>query len=1241
MKINAKNGKYLIVIAFAIAAIVSVILLGKVKINYNISDYLDDKTETKISLGIIEEQFGLSGDVQVMIEDVDLAEADRIKQTILGVENVASVSFDGSSSDSYKDGNALFTVLLSGDEYSESARGAVSDIESALSDEYGDRLHLGGTVSEKIALRNAIQKEIALILAISLCLVAILMLITAKSWLEPLVILAAAGVAVLLNMGTNIFFGQISYITNAVAAILQLALSMDYSIMLLHGYRDMKKTESDKHTAMLQAIKRVLNPVSASALTTMAGLFALLFMSFRIGFDIGIVLIKSILISAISALTLLPAFLLIFDTLLEKTKKRDLVLKGDLFRNLALKYGKFVAPVALFFVVVCCVLQTANSFSFTDASNKNKDITDAFGENNTVIIVYENDELTEEKERELMEVLATFKKSDGSPVLKKTISLSTTVRERYDVKAASDTLGVSEENAELLFALYHLRNDSASVKMSAPEFISFADTLLKEDPDAESLASSEIKKVLGALSSANIFANSPRTAEEFCSVLAESDLVEKGKLNSLKAMIKQMYGLYFYDEIEDNTVVVYDMLSFIPEAAKNPLTKGFITENTVTAVTKFIETIDGLDEQRKELAGYITLKQDLTNQKNDILRQKNELITLRAELKETKTSITAQKQELIAKRQEVVQALEMIDPLLKVATLLGDQVAIKEYTAKKAEAEAGLIQIDNGIAQIDAGIAEIEANLPKIDSGIAQIDEGVIQINDGIAEIDANLPEIEARIAEIDAVIAAVNSAHGYETFVEAIKTFTEPELKKASEKKLELTDKKAELTASLDELKLQLDAAVKSGNSAKKKVLNKQISETTKEIAKVDEELAAAVSEYTALESLGNISKEAIQQLYIIYFDTNGKIPNKKILKNDFVDFVIDTAKNNTVINSFATDETLAMVSLLSDAEKLSYSEMAETLNAIVSATPSLGENGGLGKVSEELLLGTYLKYAAKNDIFMDEKICAEDLVNFLAEGELPLIELSEEQKSMLTEAKITLENGKGLLVGENYSRILLTVDLPAEGADSSKFATDVTDVTKQIFGDGAHVAGEIISSNDLAVAFEDDNKLISVFTIVSIFIIIMLVFKSISLPVLLVAIIQGAIWIAMSTSLITGPMFFMSYIMAICILMGATIDYGILMSTSYVDARSSLDKKDALLCALEIALPTVFTSGLILMICGLVVGLIASQISISSVGFLLFKGTLISTVMITAVLPSVLYLLDGFILKLTLKKGKRSSLK
>ena len=113
------------------------------------------------------------------------------------------------------------------------------------------------------------------------------------------------------------------------------------------------------------------------------------------------------------------------------------------------------------------------------------------------------------------------------------------------------------------------------------------------------------------------------------------------------------------------------------------------------------------------------------------------------------------------------------------------------------------------------------------------------------------------------------------------------------------------------------------------------------------------------------------------------------------------------------------------------------------------------------------------------------------------------------------------------------------------------------------------------------------------------------------------------------------MSYIMSSCILMGATIDYGILLSTNYIRGRERMDKREALNFALDAAMPTIFTSGLILMICGFVVGLVASQTSISSVGFLLFRGTLISVIMITLVLPALLYLFDKIVLKLTITKS------
>ena len=246
----------------------------------------------------------------------------------------------------------------------------------------------------------------------------------------------------------------------------------------------------------------------------------------------------------------------------------------------------------------------------------------------------------------------------------------------------------------------------------------------------------------------------------------------------------------------------------------------------------------------------------------------------------------------------------------------------------------------------------------------------------------------------------------------------------------------------------------------------------------------------------------------------------------------------------------------------------------------------------------------------------------------------MTDDNRAKVSEAQDNVASATDLFLGDNYSRMLLSVDLPNESKESTEFVEYLTDLVKDTFGEDAHIAGKMPSTYDLQQAFDADNTFITIFTIISIFIIIVVVFRSLSLAVVLVSVIQGAIWIAMSTSLITGPMFFMSYIVTTCILMGATIDYGILMSTSYLEHRQTLDKKESLYKAVEAAMPTVFTSGMILTICGFIVGFISSQTSISTVGFLLGKGTLVSVLMITLVLPSVLYLLDGFILKLTLKK-------
>lgn len=157
----------------------------------------------------------------------------------------------------------------------------------------------------------------------------------------------------------------------------------------------------------------------------------------------------------------------------------------------------------------------------------------------------------------------------------------------------------------------------------------------------------------------------------------------------------------------------------------------------------------------------------------------------------------------------------------------------------------------------------------------------------------------------------------------------------------------------------------------------------------------------------------------------------------------------------------------------------------------------------------------------------------------------------------------------------MLFFVNLPNESNNATDFVSYLSDEVKTVFGDDAYITGEVVSTYDLQQSFSHDNLFITVFTLVSIFVIVMVIFRSVSLPVILVAVIQGAIFIAMSTQLLGNGIFFMSYIVTTCILMGATIDYGILMSTNYVSYRGLYDKKQALVLSVKAAMPPYFRQG------------------------------------------------------------------
>ncbi len=1099
-----KSKKYIVIILFLIASVFAVIFMGRVAINYNISDYLDDRTETKISLNIIESEFGSTADVQVMIENIGVDEAKSVKDTLKGIENVLTVNFDESNPDYYKDGKALFVALVDGDEYSEQANAVVEDIRTALEENFAGNVHYGGAIMEKANLRKSIETEIPFVLGIALCLVVAIMLLTSKSWIEPFLLLFASGVAVLINMGTNVLFGEISYITNAVAAILQLALSVDYSIVLLHSYRKLKEKESDKHIAMYKAVKEVLKPVSASALTTMAGLFALLFMSMKIGFDIGTVLMKGIVISAIVSLTLLPAILLVFEKPLKRTKKTDIELNGEVFCEKSVKWGRSIVSIALAIVIVCGVLQFGNTYLFTDSNKTNSAINDVFGRNNSVVVVYENTENNHENEKALIEKLNAYQISDGQKALKGYTAYSNTVREPYDVNLAVRKLQIPKSDVELLFTMYHLYQDSQLLRLKPIDFFKSADEIIARDADAAGFADEGLSNTIRMMLVIDEIMNGEHTAEEF-HTLASTGVME-GTGISLFA-VEQMYGLYAYDSIPDKTIQFSSMVEFVNETAHKPEFSDMVDGETLEMLSAFADGV----KQLKELA-----EKPLTV---------TEFRQYAKELADVEISEIEAKMIFALYFGLQGQGMQETIPLLKLITFFAEQGWV-------ADAETvALIQFANELYE----------------------------------KVTAN---------------------YSYEEFL--------PALIDGAEDVMEFAD--------ISGVEFDIDA------------------------------------EDPAIQQL-------IQQVYIMYFNENGMVPETRILGREFVEFIKSTAETNVVVGSQVSEdvkvklEDMCVVDeFLSDTNLYDFKEMTAKIAQLQNNIQSVSISGS---IAEDKVSGVYIKHAVGNGNAFTEAIEAKDILNFVLQNvdsnEFLSAKMSEDKRAKLLEAQASISSATDLFISENYSRMILSINLESESAESSAFVAYLLGSVKEVFGDGAHIAGEMVSTYDLQNTFDGDNMLITIFTIISIFVIVMLIFRSLSLPIILVAIIQGSIWIAMSTSLLTGSMFFMSYIMATCILMGATIDYGILMATTYVRSREELSKKDSLYKAVGTALPTVFTSGLILTICGFVIGVISSQNAIATVGILLGKGTLVSIVMIMLVLPAVLFLLDGFVLKFTLKSKKK----
>jgi len=256
-------------------------------------------------------------------------------------------------------------------------------------------------------------------------------------------------------------------------------------------------------------------------------------------------------------------------------------------------------------------------------------------------------------------------------------------------------------------------------------------------------------------------------------------------------------------------------------------------------------------------------------------------------------------------------------------------------------------------------------------------------------------------------------------------------------------------------------------------------------------------------------------------------------------------------------------------------------------------------------------------------------DIFDFLCEQmDKGVVTLSEEQTKEVNDLREELDEGKKQLKGEHWTRLVFTADCPEEGEETTALMDSIRAVAADYYGDDVILVGNSTSAADLASTFASDNILISILTILFVLVVLIFTFQSVGLPILLVLVIQGSIWINFSFPFLTGTnLFFLGYLVVSSIQMGATIDYAIVISNRYTQLKQEMDRRQAAVEAINQSFATVFTSGSIMTVSGFLIGGISTDPTICSLGTALGRGTLISIILVMTVLPQLLILGDGLI--------------
>ena len=442
-----------------------------VEVENDVTVYLPDTTETRQGLDAMNENFITFATARVMVSNITYETAEEIKEMLEDVEGVDMVTFDDTQ-DHYKDASALYDISFKGLTTDDISLQAIETIRETLSvyDLYVDT-QVG--YDENAML----QEEMTTILIIAAIIIVVVLMLTSRAYLEVPVLIITFAAAALMNMGTNFLLGKISFISNSVAVVLQLALAIDYAIILCHRFSDEHETKDARDSAIV-ALSKAIPEISASSLTTVSGLAALGFMEFGIGLDLAMVLIKAILLSLLSVFTLMPGLLVLFCPLIDRTRHKKLLPNITAVGKFAVKTRRVLPPLFILILVGACYLsnQCPYVYSYNDLQTAKMSerqhayfkIKDTFGTSNMVALVIPSGDY--EAESKVLQELAECDEVKSTMGLSGIEALDGyTLTDALNPRELSELAGMDYEVMQLLYSAYAAEHDQYGEILSGLE----------------------------------------------------------------------------------------------------------------------------------------------------------------------------------------------------------------------------------------------------------------------------------------------------------------------------------------------------------------------------------------------------------------------------------------------------------------------------------------------------------------------------------------------------------------------------------------------------------------------------------------------------------------------------------------------------------------------------------------------------------------------------------------------------